>query len=255
MNLNDIHKAQVSRFAAFFKGKSERVLADREVEKTDFITDRLADESAIFNYSDVRLLMETYHTQVMTCLREELEKTSNLSAVFIAQILAQAEATGTTLQVDDISVIEDQGRVGEIGALAAMNAPPLAPKPRTLSAVTSAGNADPNLLQELQDVREENRAIKERNLQMQSEISTVLRERSVLSAELDQANARAGGGNANVATEPNQGPPGDSAQFREMKSIVKKKTAEIKDLKQRLVAAGLALPDAGEGIELQADSD
>eukprot|EP00421_Protoceratium_reticulatum_P064679 CAMPEP_0168402704 /NCGR_PEP_ID=MMETSP0228-20121227/23755_1 /TAXON_ID=133427 /ORGANISM="Protoceratium reticulatum, Strain CCCM 535 (=CCMP 1889)" /LENGTH=289 /DNA_ID=CAMNT_0008416293 /DNA_START=80 /DNA_END=949 /DNA_ORIENTATION=+ len=289
MELNDVHKAQISRFAAFFKGKRERVFADREREKTDFMSDRMADESAIFNYADIQLLMETYHAQVMGCLREELEKAVDLSAVFIAQILSQAETAGTTLQVDDISIIEDQGRLGEIGALAAMNAPPLAPKPRAqLTAVGSTGNVDPNVLQEIQDVKEENRTMKDRNLQMQNEISTVLRERSVLAAELDQVKANlkqhitrmheGGGGNVNVAEYERQLTEakglhdqknaelealrrdmnqrlGDSSQFRELKGIVKKKATEIKDLRQRLIAAGLAPPDAGEGIELEADSD
>mmetsp|Transcript_56681 Transcript_56681/g.181969 ORF Transcript_56681/g.181969 Transcript_56681/m.181969 type:complete len:290 (-) Transcript_56681:66-935(-) len=289
MNLNDMHKAQVSRYASFFKGKRERVLADRENEKSDFMTDRLSEESAIFNCADVQLLMETYHSQVMACLKEELEKTVNLSAVFLSQLLAQAEASGVCLQVEDISAIEDQNRVGEVAALSAMSAPPLAPKPRnSLTAISGAGGSDPAVLQELQDLKEEHRTMKDRNMQMQSEMSTVLRERSTLATELEQVKANfrqhitkahEGGADAGLAEYERQLAQakaqqdqkqaeldalrkdlnqrlGDSAQFRDLKNIVKKKTTENKDLKQRLAAAGLALPDdGGEGIELAADSD
>lgn len=281
MNLNDVHKAQISRFTTFFKGKRDRVLADREGEKNDFLTDRLSDESAIFNYADVRSIVEAYHLQVMACLRDELSKTINLSAVFVAQLLAQAETSGASLQVEDISAIEDQSRIGEIQSLPAVSAPPLAaPKPRApLTAVQSSGTADPAVLQELQDLKEENRMMKDRNLQMQTEMSTVLRERSSLSTELEQVKSNLkqhitkghAGGTANTAEyerqladakaeleatkkEMNQR-LADSSQFKELKSIVKKKANENKELKQRLVAAGLALPDAGEGVELEADSD
>mmetsp|Transcript_11790 Transcript_11790/g.35569 ORF Transcript_11790/g.35569 Transcript_11790/m.35569 type:complete len:278 (+) Transcript_11790:73-906(+) len=277
MDLGDVHKAQLSRFAAFFRGKRDRAVADREAEKSDFITDRLADESAIFNYADVRLLLDAYHNQVMASLRDELEKTANLSAVFAAQLLGQAEAAGVTLQVEDISVIEDQNRLGEIGALPAVNAPPLAPKKAALTAVGGTGTADPAVLQELQDLKEENRVMKDRNMHLQTEISGALRERSALAAELDQVKTsltgaqQAGGGDANAAEYQRQLTEkhaeleslkrelnqrlGDSSQFRELKSIVQKKSAENKELKQRLAAAGLAAPDEGACVELEADSD
>lgn len=292
MELNDVHKVQLSRFTTFFKGKRDRVLSDREMEKNDFISDRMADEAAIFNYNDVRLLLDTYHNQVMTCLRDELEKTVSLSAVFAAQLLGQAEQSGLTLQVEDISVIEDQNRLGQIGALSSINAPPLQPKPRnTLAAVDGSGTADPAVLQELQDLREESRMMKDRNMHLQTEMSTVLKDRSVLTAELDQVKANlrehvtrmhqgggGGGGDVqaaeyqrqlqesrglleqkhveleNLKREFNQR-LGDSSQFRELKGIVKKKTAENKELKQRMAAAGLGVPDDGQGIELEADSD
>jgi len=252
MDLSDGHKTQIARFSTFFRGKRDRALAESEEVKDNFLTDNLADESAIFNYADVRQLLETYHAQVMARMREDLEKTANLSAVFAAQLLGQAQAAGLALQVDDISVIEDQSRVAEVGSLPAVSAPLLAApnKPLTpLAAVGGGGAVDTQLLQELQDLREENRMMKDRNVHMQQEMSTVLRERSALSSQLEQAGLQA------AAAPPAPQQLGDSAQFRELKAIVKKKTTENKELRERLAAAGLALPDAGEGIELEADSD
>mmetsp|Transcript_22964 Transcript_22964/g.46515 ORF Transcript_22964/g.46515 Transcript_22964/m.46515 type:complete len:283 (-) Transcript_22964:152-1000(-) len=282
MDLNDIHRAQISRFSTFCKGKRDGALAGVECQKNDFMTDRLSDDGAIFNCMDVRALLEAYHAQVMACLRDELEKTVNLSSVFAAQLLAQAQATGITLQVEDISVIEDQNRVAQISSLPAMSAPPLAPKPRnTLTALDGGGVSDPAALQEVQDLKEENRMMKDRNMQLQTEMSAVLRERSVLTCELEQARAQTatgGGVDATVAeysrmfTETKAALDqksyeleaakrefsqqlSQSSQFMELKSIVRKKTAENKDLKHRMMAAGVALPDDGQGVELQADDD
>eukprot|EP00418_Pyrodinium_bahamense_P082570 CAMPEP_0179064690 /NCGR_PEP_ID=MMETSP0796-20121207/28075_1 /TAXON_ID=73915 /ORGANISM="Pyrodinium bahamense, Strain pbaha01" /LENGTH=258 /DNA_ID=CAMNT_0020761639 /DNA_START=83 /DNA_END=859 /DNA_ORIENTATION=+ len=258
MNLNGIHMAQISRFNSFFKGKRDRALADREGEKDNFISDRLMEESAIFNYADVKLLLEAYHSQVMASFRDELEKTANLSAVFVSQLLGQAEASGMSLQVEDISVIEDQARVGQMGQMAslpAVSAPPLAPKRAQLSAVEGVGGTDPALLQQLQDLRAENQMMKERNMNLQTEMSTVLKERSVLSSELDQVKTQmalqAGGtSDANAAELARQ-----LSQMRDLKEIIKKKTTENKELKQRMLAAGLAPPDDGQCIELEADDD
>lgn len=281
MDLNDVHKAQISRFQTFCKGKREGALAGVEGQKNDFITDRLSDDGAIFNCADVRSLLEAYHAQVVACFRDELEKPANLSSVFAAQLLAQAQASGLTLQVEDISIIEDQSRVAQVSSLPAVSAPPLAPKRATLSALESTGTADLSALQEMQDLKEENRIMKDRNMQMQTEMSTVLRERSVLSSELEQARAAAqtgGGADATVAEysrmltdtkaaldqkhyelESAKRDFGQqlhqSSQFMELKSILRKKSAENKDLKQRMMAAGVAMPDDGQGVELQADED
>mmetsp|Transcript_2090 Transcript_2090/g.4690 ORF Transcript_2090/g.4690 Transcript_2090/m.4690 type:complete len:245 (+) Transcript_2090:68-802(+) len=244
MELSDAHKAQISRFTAFFKAKRERMLTDIEGAKNDFMTDRLVDESAIFNCRDVHLLLETYHAQVVASVKDESEKATNLSGVFVAQLLCQAEGAGMSLQVPDISVIEDQNRVGQIGSLAAVTAPPLAPKPRaTLTAMEGISGVDPSVLQELQDARGEIQMIRDRNAQLQTEMSAVLKERSALASEVEQL--RANPASSGV----------DSTHFRNLKSMLKKKTAENKDLKQRMVEAGLTLPDDGQGIDLVPDSD
>mmetsp|Transcript_58954 Transcript_58954/g.132672 ORF Transcript_58954/g.132672 Transcript_58954/m.132672 type:complete len:284 (-) Transcript_58954:175-1026(-) len=283
MDLNEAHTAQVARFATFCKGKRDAALAGMEVQKNDFITDRLSDDGAIFNCADARVLLETYHQQVLACLRDELDKSVNLSSVFVGQLLSQAQMNGATLQVQDISIIEDSSRIAQVAALPAVNAPPLVHKRGTLSALDASGGPtiDGSALQELQDVKEENRMMKDRNMQLQTEMSTVLRERSMLSSELEQARAsvQTGGGvDATVAEyarmltetkaaldqksyeletttrEFNQ-QLSQTPQFIELKSIVRKKNEENKTLKQRMLAAGLAPPDDGQGVELQADDD
>mmetsp|Transcript_22512 Transcript_22512/g.46699 ORF Transcript_22512/g.46699 Transcript_22512/m.46699 type:complete len:282 (+) Transcript_22512:1-846(+) len=281
MDLNDIHTAQISRFTTFCKGKRDAMLMEQEGQKDDFLSDRLIDDSAIYNSADVRGLLEAYHTQVMGRFRDDLEKTVNLSGVFTAQLLSQAQQHGVSLQVEDISIIEDQSRTAQIGALPAMSAPTLAPKPRTtLSAVEGGGGvSDPAVLQQLQDIKAENQMMRDRNQQLQTEMSAVLRERSMLSSELEQVRGSVQGGgiadagecarqlaetkalldqkNFEVDTLKKESAQqlSESTQFRELKSILKKKSAENREMRQQMMAAGIAPPDDGQGIELQADSD
>lgn len=287
--LNEIHVAQLSRFGSFLKGKRDRALMDRESDKEDFKSDHLMDDAAIFNCQDVAALLEAYHTQVMARQREDLEATANLSAVFASHLMGQAEDHGMALQVEDISVIEDHGQLQVMASLAAMNAPPLAPRPRATLAAMGTVSSDPAVLQELADVREENRVMQDRQHQMMTEISQVKSERSTLAAELEQVKAnfkqhiamKHEGGEASGAQlaeyqrlldETQQQLEakhyeletlrrdmeqrlGDSNQFIQLKAIVKRKSEEIKALKGTLVAHGLMAPDGDDCVELEADSD
>lgn len=282
MDLSETHKAQISRYAAFFKGKRDQVVADRDSEKDDFKTDRLPDEAAIFNMSDVEAIVDAYHAQVMGRVRDDLEKTVNLSGVFIAQLLAEAEQANVTLQVSDISLVEDQSRVDQVAALGKMKmtVPPPAQKAPLLPTMGSVASSDPALVQKLQDAEEETRSMKDRVQLMQGEMSGLLKERSALTSELEQVKTnfkqlltkREGGGSSvsaetqamldsksaecdEMKKEMNK-KLADSTQFRELKSFVKKKSDEIRDLRQRLTAAGVAVPEAsGDGVDLAPDSD
>lgn len=289
MELHDVHKAQIARYTAFFGTKRARALADRDCELEDFKSDRLVDEAAIFNYADVVELLNTYHQQVMGRVREELELEINQSANYIAHLMSQAEANGVYLQIEDITIIEDQSRVGQVGSLSAMAAPampPLLPKPRqTLESVHPGGGGGGDnvaLLQELQEAKEQKRLMEERCSRVEYELTNISRERSALSAEVgrlqeasvagvDQTHAHAQE-YARQLQETRQAYEAkfaecqqlsqemttrlaDSVQFQQLKSIVKQKTAEVKDLKGRLVAAGMAPAEEPGCVELQADSD
>eukprot|EP00932_Pfiesteria_piscicida_P014292 SRR837773.26029.p1 GENE.SRR837773.26029~~SRR837773.26029.p1 ORF type:complete len:246 (-),score=43.85 SRR837773.26029:173-829(-) len=217
--------------------------------------DRLVDEAAIFNYADVQVLLNDYHLQVIGRVREELESTTNLSAVFIAQLLAQAEASGMALQVEDISAIEDQNRVGQISALTALppspalSMPPLAPKPRqALDAVLAPGGGAGNvaLLQQVQDLEEEKRQMQERFARVEMELTNLSRERSALSQEvqrLHEGHAASGDAASMQVAEyhrqlmEKQGECdsirrelgarlAESAQFRQLKDILQQKTTK-----------------------------
>mmetsp|Transcript_9768 Transcript_9768/g.17247 ORF Transcript_9768/g.17247 Transcript_9768/m.17247 type:complete len:305 (-) Transcript_9768:108-1022(-) len=193
--LNEVHKGQIQRFVTFFKGKRERLLADRESEKEEFKDDRL-DDGAIFNKSDVVDLIDTYHATIIGSIREELENMINLSAVYISQIFGQAETQfGALLDGADVCMIEDQNSVGAITALVQSGAAP-APLTKRVNALTpidpaagSSATGDIAMATELQDLKEENRQLSDRYLMMQKETSALLQERSNLSQELEKVKA------------------------------------------------------------------
>jgi hypothetical protein len=291
--LGEVHQGQLARFAQFFKGKRDKALIDRESEKNDFVSDHLSDDAAIFNRTEVENILLMYSQQVMGHLREQLEMTSNLSAVYVSQLFLQAEQAGLLLQVDDISVVEDQSRLTQIQAL--QGAPPPAPKPRAaLPTITASAAPDPQVLQEMQDLRDSNQQLTERYQAMQGQVSSLLGERSSMSAELDQVKANfeavmnrmhetgasqdAGMQAAtqqleqtlnqtqyNLDTKSAEAEAlrrdldtrlADSTQFRDLKGIVQKKSSEIRALKDMLRQYGIQPPETEEGgVELVADDD
>lgn len=292
MDLNEVHKAQLSRLELFFKGKREKNISDKDVDRDDFKSDHNSDDARLFNKGEMDQMIDYYHYQAMAKVKEDLEHTAKLAGAYAALFMGQAEGYGMTLQVDDISVIEDRGRLDQISSLASITgAPPPLPRPRqTLAAIGTEAVADPRVLQELQDIRAEKAQMEERYVTMQSETANLLRERSQLSSELDQVKAQFHQMMYAMQTNPENVSAsaheverllnetkgtldmknsecenmrrelterlGDSSQFRELKGIVKKKSDEIKNLRAVLTQYGIQPPaPAGDCIELQADSD
>lgn len=265
MELTPTHQAQISRYFAFFKGKRERHLKELEAISEDVKDDRCSDD--VYNRDDVRSIMDSYCIQVSSAVKEELEKVSNLSAVYVSQLLAQAQAASLTLETD-ISLIEDQGRIEQIKELASMKPGPPVPKRGPLPQLNAQGYSnDPALLQECQDLKEENRKMADRFQQMQAQTTDLLRERASLSGELEKvkenfkrvraemagAQLSAGGiqeienslGETKKLLDDKKQECeqmrqdlkqrlGDSAQFRELKTIIAKKNQMIKELRARL---------------------
>jgi len=292
MDLTEVHQAQITRFIGFFKTKREALIHDRQVLNQEFISDHLSDDTAIFNRDNVEGIVAAYQAQAMEGLNEELQKVVKLAAVYCTELMRAAQAFGMNLQTADISVVEDQNRIDHVNALTAMKHAPLpaAPKQQLLPTLGSgAGSNDPALLQQLQDAQEETRKMSERYQTMQDQVSQLLRERSSLSAELDnvkenfrelRSNMAATGADLasqqhvaqmelrlhqSQATIESQNAQveamrrdyesrlGDSSQFKKLKTIIKEKNNQIKTLRAHLQAAGLMVEGGGE--ELTADSD
>ncbi|CAK0856814.1 unnamed protein product, partial [Prorocentrum cordatum] len=280
MDLGEVHQAQLSRFGAFFRAKRDEVIAERDSEKNEFLRDQIADPSAIFNAADVQQILEGYHMQVMMHTREDLDRFASLSGVYVSFLMAQAESSGMVLQVDDVSASEDQSRIHQVEELAALNAPPLAPKPRgQLTALPGAGGADLAVLQELQELRERGRQLEDYNLKLQGDLDVS----SQRCAELEQVkanmqqhllhSAEGAGGMSSAQAEQYERALGearaecemlrigdmdqklnDSSQVRDLKALLKKKNDDIKGLRQVVAQAGLQ-PGGGDGTELDTDSD
>lgn len=282
--LSELSQAQLSRFTAYFKSKQENAMYTFEAEKGNFYSDHLADESAIFNQQDVLNLLETYHQMVMGNVRVELDNNNSLAGVYASLLLAQAEASGLALQVEDISVVDDQSRVDQLDALAAIKAAPPMPKSRAVLEAVGGGTADVATLQALEDSREEVRQMKDRERVMQTEVQSLMKERSTMMSELEMVKQNfknlmqqrhaedpsAGFGSAEIEQtramldaksveceelrKDMNKRLGDSSQFRDLKAIVKTKSSQIKELKAVLMQHGLMQVE-DEGVELEADSD
>lgn len=294
MELSDAHKAQISRYFAFFKGKRDRSLQDREGEKQDFLSDRLSDQGAVFNCYDVVSLIEQYHMQMISPLRDELQATANLSAVYLSQLLAQADQQGLVMEADILSV-EDQNKLNAIAMLEQSGMVPL-PRAATRGNLAPVGpggySNDPSVLQQLNDSQEESRQMRDRYQSMQTQVSDLLRERSTLSEELEKVKSnfkqmRSRMQETNTETPMNSGNIaeierslndtqvmldskqaecermrgdmdkrlGDSKQFTDLKGLLKKKTDENKAMKRRMQEYGIPVDAADAGVTLEADSD
>lgn len=290
-DLNDTHKNMIARYIHFFKGKRERLLSDRDVDKNEFISDRV-DSTEVYQGKDVEDLLQQYHAQLMGSLRQELAQIMDFTAVFNSQVLAQVQTYGMTVEGVDISLSEDVNRVAALHAVAGTTAPPPAAAARPqLASLNAQGTQDLAMTHKVQDLEEENRQMKERYQKMQAESSTLLQERSAMSLELEKVKANfevfrqqvnAAGldssSSANVAAieaslndtksmldaknsevarmaAEMQGRLGDSSQFKELKAIVKKKSDEVKALRRAMQAAGLPIPAVEGGVDLVADDD
>lgn len=250
--LSEAHKAQVQRFLAYFKGKRERLLADRDSEKMDFMNDRLPSNDAIFNKSDVEDLMDTYHAQIVGCIREALEEFINLSAVYVSQVFASAEQSSLVLNAGDVYSIESTNTAAEINSMLAIGAAPMGSMPalraslsRDLPTLAPAAASDPVLVQKIQVMEQENLEMQQRIQMMEAQTTELLQERSMLHQQL--------------TIQAGQPPPEpfstNSTQFKELKAILNKKTAEIQQLRDVLRSNGLPLPATAGGIELAPEDD
>jgi len=289
MDLTDVHKAQVSRFLSFAKGRRDRSFADHESQKEEYKSDRLSDRSAIFAATDVEAIIDEYSSMVRSHLHDEFERMASLSGVYITSCLEEAQRCGVTLQTEDISALEDQERLNQVAELAAFKAsmPAATRRGTTLPQLGVTSGADPNVVQEVNDLREDNRQMRDRHDQMQREVQQLLSERTQLSSELESVKIRlksmiarnpesTGSQNAaeiekelsmvqaslarsNAECEQMKRDLtqrlGDSTQFRDLKSLVKKKSDEVKYLKQIMLNHGLQPPSSDGGIELAPEDD
>lgn len=294
-DLTDVHQAQIARFMGFFKNKREALQHDRQTHNRQFIDDYLSDDTAIFNRDNVEGIVVQYQQTATDNLNEELTKLTTMAAAYCAELMRVGQAMGINLQTEDISVVEDQGRMDNVSQVSrssitrtSMSMPLAAPKNQLLPSMGGSAQ-DPALLQQLQDAQEETKKMNQRYGAMQEQVTTLLQERSSLSAELNTVRenftalrSTMAASNADAASQQTayemecrlnqsqtaiaaksqeleamrrdvEGRLGDSAQFRQLKSIIKDKNSQIKTLRGQLQAAGYAVPD--EGVELTADSD
>jgi len=285
MQLNPAHQQQIATFANFHRNETARFCADKDKALLEYQGDRLADDQAIYNSDTVKLILQEYHQIIMGPVQEECERNSNRCSVYISQLLYQAEQAGVCLPGADLGACGDPNYAAQVIANAhSASAGAMPARAAALTPVSGTG-ADPATLQQLSDSQEQVRQKEDRILHLQMEMTGLLKERSTMSTELDKMRENI----KSLVTRTSQDPQavqidrslqdtkamldskgaeceamrqdlqrrlGDSAQFRDLKSMMKKKSDEVKELKQIMMQHGLQVPGAIEGgIELSADSD
>jgi leucine zipper transcription factor-like protein 1 len=261
-NLSDAHKHEIARFIAHFRSTRERNVREMTDLMSEVQEDRIVEE--ILQREDVHLIFNDAKEQVAFRLREQFEAETLRSAAHLATILGFAQAAGVELEAD-VNTVEDSSRCQQVANVAAMigqpRPAPAASRLQPMEAVVGGGaNA-----QELRDLKQENRQMLDRYQQMQKQVSDLLKERSMLTDELEgvkatflglkeqlhnghadatesmeialmNARAQADQRTAELEVLSNElnKRVGDSSQFKEMRSIISKKNQQIKEMRARL---------------------
>lgn len=286
MQLGEAHQAQIATFVQFYRGETARFCADKDKGLLEYIGDRLPDDQAIYNTDTVKMVLNEYHQILMQPVREEGERTSNRSSVYISQLMYQAEQAGFSLAAADIQACDNPQMAAQVIAMAQQGARGALPAARPgLAPIGGTTGADPATLQALQDAQEQNRQKDDRITTLQMEMTGLLKERSTMSGELEKMRENIRGMRSRMQDDPQaaqldrqmqetkaqldskdaecdrmrqdlQRRLGDSAQFRDLKSMMKKKSDEVKELKRMLIQHGIQPPGSmSGGVELDADSD
>jgi leucine zipper transcription factor-like protein 1 len=286
MQLSDAHQSQVATFLSFYRGVRDRSLNDKEKGYLEFQGDRLADDQAIFNRENVNQMLYEYHHMLCQNFRDEMDSIATRSSVYVSQLMWQAEQQGMLLGGADIQACDSPEMAAQVLAMAQSGQRGALPalQKQTLGAIGGSGK-DPAMLQEVADAKEEVRVKDDRIMQLQHEMTGLLKERTQMSAELEkmrvnikqlrsrmtddphaaevdrnvqeaQAMLEAKNAECEAMRQDLQRRLGDSSQFRDLKSIVKKKSDEVKTLRQIMMQHGIQPPGAADdGVDLVADDD
>jgi len=266
-HLGENNRHQVARFVSFFKGKRDRFSTLLRERRDDTKSDRLNDD--IYPHADVEQHLDFLAEELHDLGKEELQRNSQISAAYVAELLLQAQQANVELSVD-ISIVEDEKKMQGVTDIfnTALTKPPTLKK----NALSALGNEGPdvNSLQEIQDLRAEHQVLQDRNVQMQQQLTQLLSERQVAWDELDTvkidfltykrdvddrlACVNMGSSDVKDQLADTQGVLAqkrdelvalqndmtkrinETSQFKDLKNIVAKKNTIIKDLRLRLLA-------------------
>ncbi|CEL99249.1 unnamed protein product [Vitrella brassicaformis CCMP3155] len=248
MELSESHREQLQRYLLHCKGRRDRFI--KEVTDT---TDDVKDERCIddvFTKKDAEEMLGALSERLKELVREELESLANLSGVVFAQLCTAAQQQAVQLS-SDTALAEDQHRVQEVAALGEAASATAALKKLDLTsgaakrghlpvlgAAHGASGHSPTALHELQEARDQNQQLIDRQQQMQQQLSELLKERSAMGEELDKVK-----GNFKILKKKFKEIEGEPAGRAQMEEIEK----SLNDTKALLSAKDAALAD------LQAD--
>jgi len=267
MDLDEVNKAQVKRLLVFVKGKRERHLRELDLVLKEVKEDRGGE--TIYNQQDVLGLLDEFHSMCKDLTRGELENIGNMSALYGADLLQQAQSQGLQL-CGDVGGIEEESRLQAVADLADWaGTAPVPTRAGILGRLPGAGGSGGGSPQgpDTEALVAENKQLQERFRVMQMQCAELLKERSILSEELEGMRSQFGTmksqlsgdmaaqgavremesqlANTKNLLESKQGEVErikedlnkrliDSNQFKDLKAILSKKNQQIKVLRDRL---------------------
>lgn len=266
MDLHEIHQAQISRYFQLLKAKRNQHVQECEDIIAEIHETRCQED--VYNSGDMMGLVDACSATVVTHVNEEYERVVGGTAVLIASLLAGAESCG--LEVDcDISAVQDEAQLQRIQKNDGSRK--LLSKKSTLPQLAPVYSNNPDVVREMQALKEENQQWADKLARVQAQVEEVIQERERLALELDSAVMNL----ESLKTTQLQGyvhPEQDaylqevegrlsmeqatliqksaeveemrtkkesmfvqeSAQFKELKKVIAKKNMQIKELRQKL---------------------
>lgn len=268
MDLNEVHQEQISKYLALLRQKRQRQV--REVEEIIAEVHETRCQEDVFNSGDVQSAVDASSAQVVQHVVEEYDRVVGGCAVLLSSYMGGAEGSGLLVETD-ISTVQDEAALRQVSQLDVGRRSLMQQRSGTLAPLAPVYSNNPDVVREVQELKEENRQWADKLARVQAQVEEVISERERLAMELDSAvqnlehlknsqlqglaNPQQDAHLEQVESRLNQEQTllyqkhteveemkrrqdamvvQDSAQFKELKKVVAKKNEQIRELRQRL---------------------
>jgi leucine zipper transcription factor-like protein 1 len=269
--LSENHKQQVLNYQKFFNGKMREQLNEVMAEFDDTKEMRVLED--MYNRDDVENIIDGMRDTVKGNVKNEFEKYTNQTCLFLHQLFLQAEGHGANLKIDT-SQLDDARMLSAIERLGIESHD----TNRRLDAI--GGAVDVKLVTQNKELEEQNDRIQDRFNKLQEQMKSALRENTQfkekverLTRQLDDTrtdldNLREGNDDAaqreidglrsrleNTEDDSSatvdrlrkdllqcqtelSGKVSDSTQFRQLRTMVQSKNRQIRELRDQIEDMG-----------------
>lgn len=265
--LGPAHRRQVEAYVRFFKAKRRQHLSEVDAA-FDEARDAHVDEADMYSAADVRALTDGVQVLVRGAVEEEMAAFAHQSCLYLRQLYLQAEGQGVSLEVDTAELEDEVLLRGmrELEAEGAARATPVkAPLGRLASLGGGGAGVDVDQVARANELAEANERLRARFERLQEQFRAASAENATLRDEVSRLDGEASGARreaddarhgsaaetagqaaalraeltaakrrADEAQDELQARLNQSAPFVELKRLVQKKNAQLKELRQRV---------------------
>lgn len=185
------HQQEIKKYLDFFYTKRREGVGELETVSKQFKS-RVAEE--MFSKSEVEDLLNALMEELSNTFEGEFQNIVQMSGVYVKTLMVQAQNSGVTLS-SEISSLENHRAIEEIKKIERGEKQFELNKKTTqgarLPTLQAGFNNDPNLVRNLNELKEENQKFKERINQLQSQVSELIDERNHLKQQNAQLSEQA----------------------------------------------------------------